>query len=123
MIRLISSSVTRTPCERTGREVPGGMINHVALAQEPLGAGVLDDDAGVELRGDLEGDAAGDVRLDDAGDDIGARGLGGDDHVDAGGARHLGDAGDGALDIRGRGLHEIGQLVDDDHDVVAACPG
>ena len=55
--------------------------------------------------------------------DIGARGLRGDDHVDAGGARLLRDAGDGAFDIGGRGLHEVGQFVHDDDDVVDACRG
>ena len=34
--------------------------------------------------------------------------------MDAGGPRHLRDAGDGAFDIGRRGLHEIGQFVNDD---------
>ena len=36
--------------------------------------------------------------------------------MDPGGAGHLRDAGDRALDIRRRRLHQIGQLVDDDDD-------
>ena len=63
-----------------------------------------------------EGDAARDVRLDHAGDDVRARRLRGDDHVDAGGARLLRDAGDGALHIGRRGLHQIRELVHDDDD-------
>ena len=77
----------------------------------------VEDDAAVEFRSDLESDTARDVGLDHAGDNIGARSLRGDDHVNAGGARHLGDAGNGALHIGRRGLHEVGQLVDDDDDV------
>ena len=47
-----------------------------------------------------------------------ARGrLRGDDQMDAGGARHLGDPGDGPFDIGGSGLHQIGQFIDD-HDNV-----
>ena len=42
---------------------------------------------------------------------------GGDDHVDPGGARLLRQTRDRALDVGGRGLHQIGQFVDDDHDV------
>ncbi len=38
--------------------------------------------------------------------------------MDARRARHLGDAGDGTLDVRRRRLHEISQFVDNDHDVV-----
>ena len=69
------------------------------------------------LRRDLKGDAARDVRLDDAGDDVGARRLRGDDEVNAGRARHLRDARDRAFHVGRRGLHQVGQLVDDDDDV------
>ena len=61
--------------------------------------------------------ARGDVRLDHASDDFAARRLRGDDEVDASRAGLGGEAGDGTLDVGGRGLHEIGQLVDDDDDV------
>ena len=37
--------------------------------------------------------------------------------MDAGGARHLRDAGDGHLHVGGRDEHEVGQLVNDDDDV------
>ncbi len=65
----------------------------------------------------MEGDAAGDIGFDDAGDHVGARGLGCDDHVDTGGARFLRDACDGGFDVGWGGLHEVGQLVHDDDDV------
>ncbi len=35
--------------------------------------------------------------------------------MDTHGSRHLGDAGDGRLDLRGRHQHQIGKLVDNDH--------
>ena len=47
----------------------------------------------------LEGDAAGEVGLDDAGDDVDRRPLGGDDQVDADGPGQLGQAADGVLDL------------------------
>ncbi len=43
--------------------------------------------------------------------------MGGDDAMDAGGAGHLGDAGDGHFDIGGGDEHEVGEFVDDDDDV------
>ena len=92
-------------------------VEHVALANELVGALGVEDDAGVERGGNLEGDAAGNVRLDDAGDHIGARRLGGDDEMDAGRAGFLGDPGDAHFHIRRGGLHEVGELVDQHNDV------
>ncbi len=65
----------------------------------------------------MEGDAGGDIGFDDAGDDGGAWGLGGDDEVDTGGAGFGGEEGDGVFDFGGGDLHEVGELVDDDDDV------
>ena len=62
-----------------------------------------------------EGDARGEVGLDQAGDDVDRRPLGGDDQVDAGRAGKLGEAADLALDLERRRHHQVGQLVDD-HD-------
>ena len=95
----------------------GREVEHVALAHQLVGALAVEDDAAVQRAGYLEGDAAGNVRLDDAGDDIGARCLGGEDEMDAGGTRLLRDARNGDFDVGRRGLHEVGQLVDDDDDV------
>jgi hypothetical protein len=67
--------------------------------------------------GHVEGDARGEVGLDEAGDDVHARALGRQHQVDAGGARLLGDAGHRGLDVLGRAHHQIGELVDDHHDV------
>ena len=62
-------------------------------------------------------DTRGNVGFDDAGDDIDARTLRGDDAMDARGARHLRDARDGHFNIGRRDQHQVGQLVDDDDDV------
>ncbi len=65
--------------------------------------------------GGRERDAAGEVGLDRAGQDVDRRPLRGDDQVDADRARHLREARDRGLDL-GRGdHHQVGQLVDDDH--------
>jgi len=50
------------------REVPGGAVHHVALPEQAFRAVFVEDDARIEARGHLEGDAAGDVGLDHAGD-------------------------------------------------------
>ena len=56
------------------------------------------------------------VGLDHAGDHVDRRPLGGDDQVDAHGARLLGDAGD-LLHVARRDHHQVVELVDDDDDV------
>jgi hypothetical protein len=58
-----------------------------------------------------------DVGLDQAGDHVHRRPLGGQDQVDAGRARLLGQAGDQLLDLLADHHHQVGQLVDDDDDV------
>src|SRR6185437_1324891 len=45
-------------------------IEHVAAAQELLGAGLAEDGAAVDLRRHLEADAGREIRLDRAGDDV-----------------------------------------------------
>ena len=92
-------------------------VEHVALAEQLLGAHLAEDRAAVDLRGDLEGDAGREVRLDGAGDHVHRRALGRQHHVDAGGARHLGQALDRTLDLLAGDHHQVGHLVDDDHDV------
>src|SRR3546814_15933784 len=65
--------------------------------------------AAVDLGGDVEGNARREVGLDGAGDDVHRRALRRDDQVDAGDARHLRQALDGALDILAGDQHEIRQ--------------
>ena len=95
----------------------GRAEEHVAPALEGLGAFAVEDGAGVDLRGDLKGDARGVVRFDDAGDDVHRGTLRREDGVDADGAGHLGEARDGRLDVLRGGHHEVGELVDDEDDV------
>ena len=91
--------------------------DHVAAPQELLGAVAVEHRAGVDLGGDLEGDARGEVGLDEAGDDVDRRPLGGHDQVDADGAGDLGQPDQRGLHLAGRDHHEVGQLVDHDHPV------
>ena len=94
-----------------------GHEEHIAHAQQLFGTGTVEDGAAVHLTGHGEGDAAGDVGLDEAGDDVHAGALGRHDEVHTGGAGLLGDAADGVLDILADDHHQIGQLVDDDGDI------
>ena len=98
-------------------EVAALVDEHVAAADEVVGAGAVEDGAAVDHGGDFEGDAGGEVGFDDAGDDVGGGALGGDDHMDADGAGELGDAGDGHFDFFAGGHDEVGKFVDDDDDV------
>lgn len=90
---------------------------HVAAPDEGIGALGVENGAGVDLGGDLEGDARGQVGLDDARDDVHGRPLRGDDEVDAGGAGELRETGDVRLDLGGGDHHEVGEFVDDRDDV------
>ena len=96
---------------------PERVEEHVARAEQALGAALVEDHARVGLRGHGEGDARGDVRLDHAGDDVHGRALRGDHEVDARAAPELPETDHGILDLRRRHHHQIGELVDDDHDV------
>ena len=90
---------------------------HVSQPEQLVGAPGVEDDPGIDLGRDAEGDAAAEVVLDRAGDDVDRRPLGGHDEVDADGPGQLGQAGDAALDLLGADHHQLGQLVDDDDDV------
>ena len=90
---------------------------HVALAEQRLGAVLVEDHARVGLRADREGDPRRDVGLDHARDDVDARGLRREHEVDADRARLLGQADDRVLDVGGRDHHQVGELVDDAQDV------
>ena len=94
-----------------------GHVEHVALAEQLLGALLAEDGAAVDLARHLERDSGGEIGLDRAGDDVDRRALGGGDDVDAGGARHLRQALDRALDVLAGDHHQVGHLVDDDDDV------
>ena len=88
-------------------------VEHVAVAQQLLGAVHVQDGARIVLLDHPEGDPAGDVGLDHAGQHIDAGPLGGQDQVDAHRPGLLGQAGDRALDVVAQLQHEVGQLVDD----------
>ena len=94
-----------------------GHVEHVALAEQLLGAHLAENGAAVDLRGHLEGDAGREVRLDGAGDDVDRRALRREDDVHAGGARHLRQALHRAFDVLAGDHHQVGHLVDDDDDV------
>ena len=94
-----------------------GHVEHVALAEQLLGALLAENGAAVDLRGHLEGDAGREIRLDRAGDDVDRRALRRHDQMDAGGARHLREALDRALDVLAGDHHQVGHLVDDDDDI------
>ena len=115
LVHLVLGDVGALDAPRLRRA--GGEEQHVAAADELLGATGVEDDAGVGLRRDRQGDAAGDVGLDDAGDHVDRRALRGDDQVDAHGPRHLGDAHDGVFDIARRHHHQVVELVDHHEDV------
>jgi hypothetical protein len=58
-----------------GDAAAAGHVEHVALAEQLLGALLAQDGAAVDLRGDLEGDPGREVGLDRAGDDVDRRAL------------------------------------------------
>ncbi len=103
--------------DASGSGVPGSQEEGVALAQELFAPAAIQDRAAVDLRVHAVREARGQVRLDDAGNDVDARPLGGEHQMDAHGAGLLGDAGDALLHLRAADHHEVRQLVDDHHHV------
>src|SRR5690606_30489285 len=95
----------------------GGDDQHVSHADQLLGSGAIDDHSTVCLRGDRERQPGRDVGLDDAGDHIDRRALGGDHEVDPHCACHLGDTHDGFFDLATCHHHQVVELVDDHHHI------
>ena len=95
----------------------GRLVEHVAAADEVLGARRVEDRAAVDLGRHRERDPAREVGLDQARDHVDRRPLRREHHVDAGGARLLGEADDRVLDVLALAHHQVGELVDHDHDV------
>ena len=91
-------------------------VEHVAHAEQRLGAHLVEDGARVDLARDLERQARRDVGLDQAGDDVDARPLRRQDQVHARRARLLRQARDQLLDLLADDHHQVGELVDDDDD-------
>lgn len=77
-------------------------------------ARVIENDARFKRTRNGKRDAARDVGLHKAGDDIGGRALRGNNEVHTGSAAHLGDAADALFHLFGGGHHKVGQLVDHD---------
>src|SRR5688572_15139735 len=96
---------------------PRRQIEHVPFAEQLIGPNRVENRPRIHVRGDLERYARGNVRLDNTCDDIDARSLCRYDAVNPGGSRHLRDARNGHFDLRRRYQHEVGQLIDDHHDV------
>ena len=90
---------------------------HVALADQLLGARLVEDDAAVGETVDGIGGTSRDVGLDHAGDHVDRRTLRGDDQVHAHGTRLLSNTGDALLHVTGGDHHQVIELVDDDDDV------
>ena len=81
---------------------------HVAAAEQRLGAVRVEDGARVGLGGQAEAHAGRHVGLDEAGDHVDRRPLRREDEVDADRARHLREAGDGFFDVRLIKHHQVG---------------
>ena len=96
---------------RRGRE-----IEHVAAAEQLLGAVAVEDRARVDLRRHAERDASRQIGLDEARDDVDRGALRGEDQVNPDGAGHLREAADRFLDLVARHHHQVRELVDDHDD-------
>ena len=90
---------------------------HVAFAEEFLGAGKVENDARVHGSQDAESDTGRNVTFDETGDDFDDWFLGCEDEVHTGGTTKLSDTDDEGLEFF-RGLHhEVGHFVDNDNNV------
>ena len=90
---------------------------HIAAPEQFFGAGLIHDHPRVGLGSGGKGHASGEVGLDQTGDHVDRRALGGHDEVDARGARELRQTHQLLLHFDRRGHHHIGQLVEYDDPV------
>ena len=90
---------------------------HVAVAQELIGAHFIEHDAAVGAAGHLEGDSRREVRFDQPGDYVDGRFLRGQNQMDADRPALLGQADDVLFDFLGGGHHQVGHFVGDHHDI------
>ena len=94
-----------------------GHVKHVAHAQQGFRAHLVEDGAAVNLAAHLEGNAGGDVGLDQARDHIDTGALRGQNQVNTRSARLLRQASDQFFDLFAHHHHQIGQFIDHDDDV------
>ena len=114
MYLIVGDKATLNP---PGLALSQGRIEHIALAHQLFRAGGVQNDPGLHGAGHGEGNARGNVGLHEAGDDVRRGTLGGDDQVDARSTSHLRHTADGLLHFLGRHQHEVGQLIDDHHNL------
>ena len=89
----------------------------VAVAEQGFRAGAVDDRAAVDVLTDHECNACGEVGFDQPGDYIDRWPLGCKHEVYPDCAGHLRQAGDRFLRVPGSGQHQVGEFIDDHHDV------
>ena len=94
----------------------GRQVQHIAVTEQRLGAALVKNRARVHFGGNLKGDPRRNIGLDQAGDDIHRRALRRQYQMDAGGTGLLREARNQLLDLLAHDHHQIGELVDDDHD-------
>jgi hypothetical protein len=95
----------------------GAKIEEVSFAEEVFGARFVEDNAGINSRGNLKRDSGRNVGFDHPGNDSGARSLSRDDEVDPRSTSFGREESDGVLNFGGSDLHEVGELIDDHNDV------
>ena len=95
----------------------GRQVEHVTATEQSFGAVGIKNGTRVDFRRNPERNACGEVGFDQASDHVHRRPLRGQHQVNADGARHLCQAGDGFFDIASVEHHQIGKFVDDDDDV------
>ena len=116
--RLVDVSAVNANQTRSARR----QEQHVAAAEQLFGAVGVDDRARIDLRRDAERNAGREVCLDQTGDHVDRRTLRRQHQVNADGARHLRQARDRLFNFAAGSHHQVGQLVDDDHDVRQRLP-
>ncbi len=95
----------------------GGQHEHIALAEELFGAAFVKHNHRVGGGGNGESNPSWDVAFDKTGDNFDDWLLSSENEMNAGGAAHLGDADDRGFHLFTGLHHNIGHLVNDDHDI------
>ena len=91
-------------------------VQHIAMTQQLLSTHLVQDGARIHTRGDLESHPRRNVGLDQAGNDIHRRPLGGQHQVNSGRPCLLRQAGDQFFDFFADDHHHVGKLVNHNND-------
>ena len=99
------------------RTLSGRHVQHIAHAEQLFGTLFAQNGTAVDFGSDLKADTGREIGFNRAGNDVDGRPLGGHDQMQAGGARHLGQALDCGFNVFAGNQHKVCHFVNDNYNI------